>query len=166
MTVKVGDFFSNLRTVEGGVPQGSLLGVFFFNVVVDCFEAYSGNVANYGPAVDDVLAPDPNAFGEDDPHIPPMLVRDHKHLPPFREELIRVAKYVDDIIMSERINFDKITTDGYTFRDFHATRSSNLFRHIVVRAVFCGMMVNSTKTNAMVIADTKSYIPTAHFYDA
>ena len=138
---------------------------FLFNITVDSFEAFSPDVENYGPELEDVLAPDPASFGDDDPHIPPRTQRDHKHLPTFREELIRVAKYVDDIIMSERINFDKIPTDGYTFRDFHSTRTGNLFRHIVVRAVYCGMMVNSAKTNAMVIAETKSYIPRAHFYD-
>ena len=44
MTVKVGSFFLKERTVLGGVPQGSLLGVFLFNSSIDRFEASSGTI--------------------------------------------------------------------------------------------------------------------------
>lgn len=57
-------------------------------------------------------------------------------------------------------------TDGYGCRDYHATRSQNLFRHVVVRAEYFGMRVNSLKTNSMVIAETKAYIPKAHIFDS
>ena len=41
MTIKIGDTFSEPRPVMGGVPQGSLLGVFLFNCAIDGFEASS-----------------------------------------------------------------------------------------------------------------------------
>ena len=166
MTVRVGEYFSTLRTVEGGVPQGSLLGVFLFNVTIDAFEAFSADVANYGPVPEDVLAPDPGTLPPEPQHLPPMNERDYKHMAIFKEELLRVQKYIDDNIICEKINFDKIGTDGYSFRDYLATRTQTLFRHIVARAEHCGMKVNALKTHAMVVAETKSYIPKAHFFDS
>ena len=166
MTVKVGKSFSNHRTVEGGVPQGSLLGVFLFNATIDGFEAYSKDVTPYGPHVEDVLGPDRAQMPQPVPNLPPRTARDHKHLPTFKEELLRVLKYVDDNIVAEKINFDKIATDGFTYRDYHASRSQNLFQEIVARAEHCGMRVNSSKTGAMLISEIKSYRPKAHFFDA
>ena len=47
MSVKVGQAFSKPRIVLGGVPQGSILGVFLFNATIDSFEAGSSDVVNY-----------------------------------------------------------------------------------------------------------------------
>ena len=166
MAVKVGSDFSTFRSVEGGVPQGSLLGVYLFNLTIDSFESSSPDVENYGPVPD----PQPPAQAALDqlveaPVVPPVLRRDHKHLPPFRERLLQVLKYVDDIIISERINFDKMQTDGHSRRDYHATRSQNLFRRIVAVAEAFGMKVNAAKTATLCISDLKSYVPGAHILD-
>ena len=48
MTVKIGETFSSMRAVMGGVPQGSLLGVMLFNLSIDNFEAHFDDVKNYG----------------------------------------------------------------------------------------------------------------------
>ena len=166
MMVKVGNYLSKPRTVEGGVPQGSLLGVLLFNMTIDNFEAFSRDVVPYGPRPVDVLGPvDPAAFPPDAPVLPPAIERDHKHKAPFNESYLIVLKYVDDNIIVERLNYDKLRTDGYGCRVYHATRSQNLFREIVVRAEFCGMKVNGAKTNLMLISDLKSYHPEAFILD-
>ena len=50
MKVKVGSSFSTPRLVRGGVPQGSLLGVFLFNLSIDDFEAFSLDISDYAPS--------------------------------------------------------------------------------------------------------------------
>ena len=121
MTVKVGTARSALRSIEGGVPQGSLLGVLLFNITIDSFEAFSSDVQQYGALPEETLS-------EEELHlIPPDLpvdflpnVRDYKHLPPFLDIPLLVQKYVDDNIILERLNFDRVATDGYTTRVIHA----------------------------------------------
>ena len=167
MVVKVGNVFSQPRTVEGGVPQGSLLGVLLFNITIDNFEAFSRDVAAYGPEPVDVLGPIERAdYPPIAPVLPPITTRDYKHLPPFEEMLLEVQKYVDDNILIERLNFDKIRVDGSATKSYHATRTQNLFNEIVVRALYCGMKVNSSKTNALLISELKSYVPEAFFFDS
>ena len=166
MTVKVGSVNSQPKTVEGGVPQGSLLGVFLFNVTIDCFEAFSRDIEPYGPRPVDILGPiDEAAYPPEAEVLQPILARDYLHLAPFRETLLQVQKYVDDNIIHERMNFDKIATDGYGVRSFLAARTQNAFNHIGVRAEHCKMKVNSAKTNALLISELKAYTPEAFFFD-
>ena len=47
MSVKVGQAVSKPRIVLGGVPQGSILGVYLFNATIDTFEQASKDVAAY-----------------------------------------------------------------------------------------------------------------------
>ena len=161
MTVKVGNEFSVPRTVLGGVPQGSLLGVMLFNLSIDTFEAYSPDVANYGNDTLERVEDLPN--GERVP--PEPTQRDYRHLTPWETELLEVIKYVDDNVILEKCNFDTVLTNQYSVRDKHAIRTQNLFARIVTLAERCGMKVNYAKTKAMVISEIKGYLPSAHFYD-
>ena len=167
MSVKVGNCRSELRPVQGGVPQGSRLGVFLFNCTIDNFEAFSEDVATYGPLPNEILSEtELDAIPPDLPIPTYDNSRNYKHLPPFGELPLYVQKYVDDNIIMERINFDQIPTDGYTFRIFEAIRTQNLFRQIVARALACGMQVNASKTQCMLISEVKSYISGAYFHDS
>ena len=166
MMVKVGGVLSQPKTVEGGVPQGSLLGVFLFNITIDNFEAFSTDVETYGPQPVDILSPiEQAACPPDAPVIALITTRDYKHLPIFREAPLLVQKYVDDNIIVERLNYDKISTDGRFVRLYHATRSQNIFNRIVTRAICCGMKVNASKTNCLLVSELKSYMPDAFFFD-
>ena len=167
MTVKVGNFRSKLRKILGGVPQGSLLGVFLFNCTIDTFEAFSKDIQPYGPVpVDPLSEAEAGTIPPDLPTPPLTAPRDYKHLPPFAQALLKVQKYVDDNILVERINFDSVQTDGYTCRTVEAIRTQNLFRQIIARAEICGMFVNASKTQSMLISEVKSYIPRVFFHDA
>lgn len=41
-----------MRAVDGGLPQGSLLGVSLFNAYINNFEAFSRDIVNYNPTPD------------------------------------------------------------------------------------------------------------------
>lgn len=61
MTVRVGEAWSQPRAVSGGCPQGSILGVFLFNVTTEDleedFEEYERNRLGLRPAPGEPLAP-------------------------------------------------------------------------------------------------------------
>lgn len=167
MSLKVGNCRSELRPVQGGVPQGSRLGVFLFNCTIDNFEAFPEDVASYGPLPTETLPATELSSIQPDLPIPTYdNSRNYKHLPPFGKLPLYVQKYVDDNIIVEYKNFDQIPTDGCTFRLFEAIRTQNLFRQIVARALACGMQVNAPKTQCMLISEVKSYIPGAYFHDS
>ena len=48
MSVRVGNCWSSCRPINGGVPQGSILGVMLFNVTVDDLEEGSSHVEGVG----------------------------------------------------------------------------------------------------------------------
>ena len=163
--VKVGGIFSALTAVEGGAPQGSLLGITLFNTYIDDFEAFSRDVVDYNPTPEYTLtdqAPNPPV---------PLPVpsepneRDYQHLPPWVIQLLQVLKYVDDNIINEKLNFDTVGTDHHFFRTKRAVRTENLVAQIVHQATSLGMVINALKTHCLCIFDLKSYIPRAYITD-
>ena len=164
MRVKVGAALSAPRPVLGGVPQGSILGVFLFNCAIDMFEAHSTDVEPYGPVPEPSPNPPPPVQIIEVPAEP--TERDYRHLPLWQRALIQVLKYVDDNILHEKLNFDTVPTDGYGFRVKLAARTQNLFREIVRWATSCGMKVNTDKTFCLLISEIKSYNPAAYFFDS
>ena len=167
MRVKVGNTLSTKRAVQGGVPQGSLLGVFLFNSAIDDFESASKDIQNYNTTGSHSQQPPFDPEGPTLEPVPPEPTgRDYRHLPPFVVELLQVLKYVDDNVIHEKLNFDNITEDGYGVRDKLAVRTQNLFRLIVYIAESCGMKVNGSKTQSLCISELKGYTPRAHFRDS
>ena len=165
MTVKVGSAFSSKRAVEGGAPQGSLLGVSLFNSYIDNFEAFSPDIVDYNPTTDYQLTMEAPGRPPDHPVPPDPGGRDYRHLPPWAEELLQVLKYIDDNIINEKVNFDTVPTDPGDIRNKWAVRTENLFRRIVHQAKSLGMIVNRKKTNMLCISELKSYIARAYIHD-
>ena len=163
MMVKVGNTMSNPRPVLGGVPQGSRLGVLLFYMAIDNFEAHSDDVKDYSPT-DNYRLTDPapgrlaDAPVRAEPH-----ERDYLHLPPWRQELLTVLKYVDDNIFLKKLNFDSVMTGPDASRVKHALRTQNLHRWVVFEAESRGMRVNAKKTMALLISELKNYVPKAYF---
>ena len=165
MRVKVGDELSAPRAVLGGVPQGSLLGVFLFNLAIDDFESYSPDVELNNPTQDHQLTPAAPGGPVDLPVPQEPTARDSRHTTPFASTPITVQKYVDDIIQNEKVNYDTVAIDGASIKDKFAVRSGNLFNRIAFQAGAVGMVVHTGKTQLLCIAETKAYVPRAHFFD-
>ena len=75
MRVKIGNVLSTARDVTGGVPQGSILGVFIFNCAIDCFEEGAEGIEDYGtePAVDQEPRGEHGQGARQYLHLPPWL---------------------------------------------------------------------------------------------
>ena len=88
---------------------------------------------------------------------------------------VRCYQYVDDGIMTEKVNFenadrgvvhdDDADTAGVNHRLKHAVPSENAFRWICSKAISKGMKVNTLKTNILCVEDALSYSPVAYIED-
>lgn len=115
MRVKAGSELSDPRQVLGVVPQGSLLGVFIFNLAIDCFKAGNTEVKAYNPPIfNPPMAPN-GPLGHPVPREPSS--RDSRPTTPFQRVPIGVPKYDDDFIQNEMLYYDTVSSDGAAVKD-------------------------------------------------
>ena len=155
MAVRVGQAMSGPRVVLGGVPQGSILGVFLFNATIDCFEAASADVAPYTS----MGGPDPSSLPQHDPSLNVEVEKPYNR-PGFKawaDKLLEVLKYVDDNVIIEKLCLDNLVIDQDGRKVGHAARTQNLFRQIVRIAELKGMKVNALKTLLLCVSDSRTY---------
>ena len=167
MSVKVGNCMSRPRIVLGGVPQGSILGVFLFNITIDAFEAGSRDVEEYkvvGGGSGGVPAPYvPHDRNTNEP-VPREY--DRPGFKAWQATLLSVLKYVDDNIIHEKICMDGLVIDEEGRKRARAIRTSNLFRQITRIAESLGMKVNASKTKVLCISDSRTYEASAYIVDS
>ena len=166
MSVKVGQVRSKPRIVLGGVPQGSILGVFLFNATTDSFEAGSKDVVGYKVigGVNQPLGPHPTHDSSLDLQVPSEY--DQPGFKAWESELLSVLKYIDDNILHEKLCFDGLVIDKNGQKRARAVRSQNLFRQITRLAELMGMKVNSSKTMVLCVSDSRTYEAAAYIEDA
>ena len=166
MSVKVGQVLSKPRVVLGGVPQGSILGVFLFNVTIDSFEAGSREVTQY-----DVIGggegAEPDPYEPHDRRLdePTQQVYDRPGFKAWQSALLAVLKYVDDNVIHEKLFMDGAVIDEEGRKRVCAVRSGNLFRQITLIAESLGMRVNSSKTMVLTVSDSRTYKAAAFIKD-
>ena len=166
MAVKVGQSMSKPRIVLGGVPQGSILGVFLFNATIDSFEAASRDIVNY-PVIgggNAATAPPHNHDRSLDTRVEKEY--DRPGFKAWEGFLLSVLKYVDDNIIHEKLCMDGLVIDQNGEKLARATRSQNLFRQITRIAEMLGMKVNADKTMVLCISDSRTYKARAYVEDA
>lgn len=85
---------------------------------------------------------------------------------PWESTLLSVLKYVDDNILFEKLCMDGLVIDEEGRKRARATRTQNLFRHILRVAESKGMKVNSAKTLLLCISEARTYDAVAFIEDA
>ena len=166
MAVKVGQALSKPRIVLGGVPQGSILGVFLFNATIDSFEAASKDIVRYP-----VIGGSGEAEGPPPAHDRSLNVQheqeyDRPGFKAWESFLLSVLKYVDDNVIHEKLCMDGLVIDWNGEKRARATRTQNLFRQIIRIAEMMGMKVNTEKTMVLCISESRTYKAKAFIEDA
>ena len=167
MAVKVGSVMSRPRIVLGGVPQGSILGVFLFNVTIDAFEAGSRDVQEYNVVGGGAGGP-PAPYAPHDRQLNQPVPREYDR-PGFKawqSVLLSVLMHVDDNIIHEKLFMDGHVIDANGKKRAQAIRSSNLFRQITMIAESMGMRVNASKTKVLCVSDARTYEAAAYVVDS
>ena len=213
MSVKVGSARSQPKDVNGGCPQGSILGVFIFNVTTDGLEnkllgikegASESSDSRTDPPKEAVTSSPASGASPPDWDLSPLgggryRVRDMelvfergvKNAPGINytdeglveivpeikvgtqvltEKPIVIRKYVDDNVSIEKLNYGQtpIVVDpasGKPEKKRLAPVSQNAFRSITKEAEDKGMVVNSDKTQLLVISDALNYTARAFIAD-
>ena len=176
MTLRVGESWSDPKDVCGGCPQGSILGVFLFNVTTDDLE---DDFVNYDrgmlglPPIHPEVDQRQFVLNENVRNVPFDWVN-----PPVESKVgtqvlvpkpVIVRKYVDDNLLCEKVNFGSTPiTDspGGPIKERLAPGSQNAFRSIVFNAEKKKMVVNADKTNMICVSDSLNYTPRAFFTDS
>ena len=176
MAVRVGQAFSKHKKVNGGCPQGSILGVFLFNATIDDLEEDCAELKNTRRSVRRQANPIPSTPRAGPPQEPPGLLESPITKMPRRRRrldytnelseevpvevnhwteakwqgaLALFLRFIDNGFCLSKINFENsfgFTVNGQKFRVKHALQAQNVFRHIVRNAEELGMVVNAQKT--------------------
>ena len=196
MMVKIGSIMSEPKEVNGGCPQGSILGVFLFNATIDDLEEDCPDLPDTRmsirrqekPAVlstprrGHVELPSP----QESPIVKPKKKgRRLDYTEELQEEvpeepnhwteskwaaaLAVFLRFIDDGFCLSKINYENsmgFTVNGQKFRVKHAVQAQNVFRHVVRRAEDLGMVVNSQKTTMTCMSGALEYEADAYILDA
>ena len=211
MSVKVGNARSSPKNVNGGCPQGSILGVFIFNVTTDDLENKFLGIKNTSqpPPPRATIPPAPATTSSPVASEPPpdwelsplgggrfrvrdmelIFERGTRNVPRIEysdegeveleieekvgtqvlvKKAVVVLKYVDDNITIEKLNYGRtpiIIVNGKPIKVRQAVPSQNAFRSITSRAGEKGMVVNTSKTQVIVISDSLNYTPKTFICD-
>ena len=211
MSVKVGNSRSDPLPVNGGCPQGSILGVLLYNVTTDDLEDdYLGLTKPDSPkSYDDPPVPvdpprtsTPSKIGQPDCRLSPLgggrfQVKDMEivfekgavNVPPIEysdeglitrpkeikigtqvlvEKPVKIVKYIDNNVVIEKLNYGRMPMQlvaGKMIKKRRALPTQNAFRSINKNAGKKGMMVNSLKTQMLVVSDALNYTPFAFIED-
>ena len=217
MSVKIGRTRSKPRDVNGGCPQGSILGVFLFNTTTDDLEdeilppdsnfvrhdnssdtslensaaspaPMASSPSSQGARLDCTVSPlgggryrvkDLEVVFERGARNISIEYSDEGIITPPKESSVGtqvlvdkdiiIVKYVDDNISIERLNFGEtsiiVSPDGKAIKVRLAPKTQNAFRSVTSRAGKKGMVVNTRKTQMLVISDALNYTPHAFIHD-
>ena len=176
MTVRVGESWSLPRVVNGGCPQGSILGVFLFNVTTeDLEEGFEKFERARLSIADPPVSPDPEFV------IMPNVVNVPRRLimPPLETRVgtqvlvqkpVTIRKYVDDNVSCEKLNFGNVLVTlndrGERVKIRQAISSQNAFISITSNAIAKGMLVNEDKTNLLCVSDSINFKTLAFIEDS
>ena len=196
MAVKVGSIMSEPRPVNGGCPQGSILGVFLFNATIDDLEEGCNEIPDTRMALrrEDRVVPStplkenslPVEMPDASPIIrPPRRAKRLNYTNELQEEvppepnhwteakweaaLAIFLRFIDDGFCLSKVNFENsigFNINGKLQRIKHAVQAQNIFRHVVRRAEEIGMVVNSSKTAMLCMSGALEYEADAYLLDA
>ena len=85
------------------------------------------------------------------------------------EKEVIILKYIDDNLSIEKLNFgrtDRVQVGQVFIKKRCAPGSQNAFRSITKNAKKIGMLVNSSKTQILVISDSLNFMPQVYIVDA
>ena len=168
MTVRVGQSWSDPLNINGGCPQGSILGVFLFNITTEDleekYEKFESELHDTGDQIVTFLNTARNV-----PLINPPVERP-VGTQTLTTKKLQIRKYVDDNVSCEKLNFATEIAyrdaRGVEIKRKRAPRSQNGFLSVTAAAVEKGMVVNENKTQILCVSDALSYTPVAFITDS